>query len=94
LYCTYLWQEQKRHPFYRIQTNDPAVARKLRRRSTAVLSALGLNRQIWQFVLSYKSPKIAKISFRRIVDRRFEKDAENDVLVGYTGSILTSKETS
>jgi len=94
MFSTYLWQESPRQPYYRIQTDDPAVARKLRRRTTTTLSGFGINCRMWQFVTSYKSPKIAQNSIQRITGQKPEKDAVSGVLVSYTGSILTSKETS
>ena len=32
-YTTYMWQEQKGQPYYRIQTNDHRVAKKLKNRA-------------------------------------------------------------
>ena len=32
-HTTYMWQEQKGHPYYRIQTNDNRVAKKLKNRA-------------------------------------------------------------
>lgn len=90
-YRTYLWQEQKRKPYYRIQTDNPGVARKLRRRSSCVLSGIGINVSWWQFITQYKSPKIALRSLERLTGQKVQKDAEDGVFVAYTMPKLTSK---
>lgn len=91
MFKTYLWQEQPRKPFYRIQTDDPMVARKLRRRSSCTLAMIGININIWQFGTTYKSPKIAVRSLERLTGQKVEKAAEDGVFVSYTMPKLTLK---
>lgn len=74
-YITSCWQEQRRKPYYRIQTTDPAVARKLRRRTTFKLVCCGINTTLWIFRGTYSTPYKAKISIQRLTGQKAKKDA-------------------
>ena len=93
-YKTYLWQEVKRDSWWRIQTNDPSVIRKLRRRKTATLCSWALNDSTVIFRIRYKSPRLAEQSLQRLTGQKVKKDALNDLFVAYTVTKLTSKSTS
>ena len=91
---TAIWQEMNRYPDYRIQTNDPYVARKLKKRTTARLVGLGINVSLWIFRVQYESPKLAKQAFKRICGTNYgsaEKDADTGGFIAYTRTILASK---
>lgn len=92
---TAIWQEMNRYPDYRIQTNDPYVARKLNKRTTAKLAGLGINVPLWIFRVQYGSPKLAKQGFRRICGTNYgptEKDGAIDEFITYTSTKLASNE--
>ena len=74
-YITSIWQEQRRKPYYRIQTDDPAVIRKLRRRITFKLVCCGINTALWIFRGTYSTPYKAKISLQRLTGQKVKKDA-------------------
>ena len=93
-YKTCLWQEVKRDSWWRIQTNDPSVIRKLRRRKTATLCSWALNDSMVIFSIRYKSPRLARQSLQRLTGQKVKKDALNDLFVAYTVTKLTSKSTS
>ena len=96
-----IWQETTRHPEYRIQSNDPVVNRKLRKRKTttdACSTWFHQNREYYKgmkiFRLRYSSPKLAKQSIRRLCSTRYgrlQKDASTGGFIAYTRTILTSK---
>jgi len=96
-----MWQESLRHPEYRIQTNDPLVIRKLRRRQTTTdvggtwfHQNLEYYKRMKIFRLRYSSPKLAKQSLRRLCSTRYgglQKDASTGGFIAYTRTILTSK---
>jgi len=91
---TCLWQEVKRDSWWRIQTNDPSVIRKLRRRKTATSCSWALNDSTVIFSIRYKSPRLERQSLQRLTGQKVKKDALNDLFVAYTVTILDSKSTS
>ena len=48
---TYLWQEQKRKSYWRIQTTDPSIAQKLKRRKNFTLAGYGMNKLLIPILL-------------------------------------------
>ncbi len=91
-YTTYLWQEQKRYPLFRIQTDDPRVARKLKKRKTTKQVSFGLNCAHWIFQLKYSSPKKAKNGLFNITGADVQKHHDMDVFVAYTYPHMALKE--
>ena len=47
---TYLWQEVRGEMIFRIQTDEPEVAEKMRRRNKFALTARGMNCKIWIYI--------------------------------------------
>ena len=96
-----IWQESLRHPEYRIQTNDPLVIRKLRRRQTTTDAGgtwfhqnLEYYKRMKIFRLRYSSPKLAKQSLRRLCGTKYgelKEDASTGGFIAYTRTILASK---
>ena len=93
-YTTSVWQEQRGKPYYRIQTNAPAVARKLRRRRTFKLVCSGINTTLWIFRGAYSTPYKAKISLQRITGQKVKKDSITGGFIVETAPILYSKTIS
>ncbi len=87
-YTTSLWQELRRKPYYRIQTTDPTVAKKLRRRTTFKLVCCGINTTLWIFRGTYSTPYKAKISIQRLTGQKVKKDAVTGGYVVETTPIL------
>ena len=96
-----IWQESLRHPEYRIQTNDPLVIRKLRRRQTTMDAGgtwfhqnLEYYKRMKIFRLRYSSPTLAKQSLSRLCGTKYgelKEDASTGGFIAYTRTILTSK---
>lgn len=93
-YTTSCWQELRRKPYWRIQTDDPAVVRKLRRRTTFKLVCCGLNTALLIFRGTYSTPYKAKISIQRLTGQKAKKDAVTGGYVVETYPILTPKSIS
>ena len=93
-YETSIWQERPRHKEYRIQTNDPAVARKLRRRKGCALSLYGINKNLWVYVTTFKYPWMAKRGLERLTGHKIEKTPGEDGFAFQTIPILTFKKES
>ena len=91
---TYLWQELRGKRWWRIQTDDPAIIRKLRKRNSASLCIWCINDKMVVFRTQYYSPDKAKISLQRLTGQKPKKDAENGVFYAETTPILDSKSTS
>ncbi len=81
---TYLWQETKRFPVYRIQTNDHRVARKLKKRKNTKLVLNGINIPLWVFQITYSSPRLALLGLGNITGEDVRETADTGVFVSYT----------
>ena len=91
-YSTYLWHEVPNDNVWIIQTDDPKVIRKLRRRQIARLSAWSVSgSNMCKFKTQYYSAKEAKKSLHRLTGQKPRKDAVNGLFFAETGVILTSK---
>lgn len=90
-YTTSCWQEQRRKPYWRIQTNAPTVARKLRRRTTFKLVCCGINTTLWIFRGKYSTPQKANLSLQRLTGQKVKKDGVTGGFVAVTYPILTPK---
>ena len=90
-YKTYLWQEVRGSKWYRIQTNDPAIIRKLRKRNSASLCIWCINDKMVVFKTQYYSPDKAKTSLQRLTGQKPKKDAENGVFYAETTPKFDSK---
>ena len=54
---SYLWQEVKGDKWWRIQTNDPAIIRKLRRRDTTSITVYCYNDPMMVLRTQYYKPE-------------------------------------
>jgi hypothetical protein len=80
---------QPRKKFYRIQTTDHKVARKLKKRKNAVQCMYGINAPIWIFELSYSSPSYAIVGLSNITGADVTETSDTGVFVSYTPKQLT-----
>jgi len=83
-YTTYLWQETKRIPIYRIQTNDHRVARKFKKLKNTKLIMYGVNSPIWVFQIKHSSPRLALLGLSNITGEDVRETADTGVFVSYT----------
>ena len=90
-YISYLWREVSSDNYWRIQTTDPLVKRKLSRRNTVTLVGECFNGSIMIYRLQYYTPQKAKQSFQRLTGQKIKKDSDNDVFYAETYPILTNK---
>ena len=73
---TYLWQEERGKVFYKVQTDDRQIAKKLKRRKGFRLYAQGLNEDLWIFNCEFKRPDIARKTLKSITKKKAEIDSE------------------
>ena len=90
-YTSYLWRELPSDNCWRIQTTDPNVKSKLRRRNSAMLVGECMNHPTVIFKLHYYSPQKAKQSFERLTGQKIKKDLVEDVFYAETYPKLTNK---
>jgi hypothetical protein len=90
-YMSYLWREVSYDNYWRIQTTDPTVKRKLNRRNTATLVGECFNHPMVIYRLQYYTPQKAKQSFQRLTGQKIKKDSEDGVFYAETYPILTNK---
>jgi hypothetical protein len=83
-FATYLWQETKRFPVYRIQTNDHRVARKLKKRKNTKLVFYGINVPLWIFQITYSCPRLAILGLGNITGQCVQETADKGEFVSYT----------
>ena len=88
-YTTYIWQMESRKKYYRIQTDDHRVARKLKKRTNAKLCMYGINAPFWIFEREYSSPKYAIIWLSNITGADVVESSDTGVFVSYTPKQLT-----
>ena len=90
-HMSYLWREVSNDNWWRIQTTDPIVKRKLSRRNTATLVGECFNHPMVIYRLQYYTPQKAKQSFQRLTGQKIKKDSEDGVFYAETYPILTNK---
>ena len=90
-YISYLWREVSSDNYWRIQTTDPLVKRKLSRRNTATLVGECFNDNMVIYRLQYYTPQKAKQSFQRLTGQKIKKDSDIDVFNAETYPILTNR---
>ena len=82
----YLWQKFYGENEYNIQTIDKKIHAKLSRRKKFKLILHGINKKIWVYKVRFKSPKIARKSFERIVGSKCKKTNDKRLFVAQSGS--------
>ena len=90
-YISYLWRELPSDNYWRIQTTDPNVKSKLRRRNSPTIVGEGTNHPMVIYKLQYYSPQKAKQSFERLTGQKIKKDPVEGVFYAETYPILTNK---
>ena len=94
-YTTYMWQLIHGEPYYRFQTDDPAIRRKMLRRSDFVEAGWGENIDgYWVFQTRKYSPQDALRTLRRISGSKPEKDAAEGGFLVKTHAIVTKNKRS
>ena len=91
-YRNYIWREVSNDNWWRIQTTDPRVKKKLQRRKNAHHTVQCLNHPIVVYRLQFYSPQKANQSFQRLTGQKMKKDAENGVFYAETYPILHQNE--
>jgi len=73
---TYLWQEERGEIFYRVQTDERLVAKKMRRRNGFHLCGQALNANLWFFTCMFSRPDKAKQTLKSITGKKPKIDFE------------------
>ncbi len=50
---TYLWQEEKAKPYFRLQTDEKKIADKLKRRQGFRIAAISVTNPLWIFACRF-----------------------------------------
>ena len=90
-YISYLWSGLPSDNRWRIQTTDPNMKSKLRRRNSAILVGECMNHPTVIFKLLYYSPQKANQSFERLTGQKIKKDPVEGVFCAEIYPILTNK---
>ena len=85
---TYLWQEESGKKYYRVQTDDKDIAKKLFRRNGFHLTAYGVNADpangtgLWIFCCEFSRPDIARKTIESVTQKNSRIDAEGMFVFG------------
>ena len=85
---TYLWQEESGKKYYRVQTDNKDVAKKLFRRNGFRLSAYGMNSDssngsgLWIFCCEFSRRDIARKAIESVTGENGKIDAEGMFVFG------------
>jgi len=84
-YKNYMWRVYPRLKYYRFQTKDPMVARKLSQRKHSQLVIDGFNTYIKVYELRFSSPKSALNCFKRMMNQKLIDSGETGLFYANTG---------
>ena len=73
---TYLWQEERGKKFYKVQTDNRLVAKKMKRRNGFHLCGFAVNASLWIFSCQFSRPDIAKKTLKSITRKNAKIDSE------------------
>ncbi len=79
---TYLWQEERGKKFYKVQTDERDVAKKMKRRNGFHLCGNAMNADpvtgtgLWIFSCEFSRPDIAKKTLKSITGKNVKIDSE------------------
>lgn len=76
---TYMWQEERGKPYYRFQTDDSAVNKKMRQRKYFHLSAWGENCNLWIYSTQIKRPQNARRTLKILTGNEVKWDEKTEV---------------
>ena len=79
---TYLWQEEYGERYYRVQTDDKDVAKKLYRRNGFRLCGYGMNVSLWIFCCEFSRRDIARKAIESVTGENGKIDAEGMFVFG------------
>lgn len=75
---TYMWQEERGQKFYRFQTDDPVVNKKMRERKTFTLIGSGFNCNLWIYQTELFKPQNAKRTLKALTGKGIQYDRSSD----------------
>ena len=84
---TYLWQEEYGEKYYRVQTDNKDVAKKLYRRNGFRLCGFGTNVNLWIFCCEFSRRDIAKKAIESVTGDKGKIDTEG-MFVFENGKLL------
>ena len=76
---TFMWQEEQGKKYYRFQTDERDIAKKMRRRNKFEIVGSGVNCELWIFQAIFLRPDIARNAFKSITGRKVEYDAREEI---------------
>jgi len=74
-----MWQEERRKPYYRFQTDEREINSKMKRRQKFELVGWGINCKLWIYLVQFKRPDIAKKVLKSIVGNKVNFDSKGEI---------------
>lgn len=75
----YMWQEEKRKPYYRFQTDDRKAMEKMKRRGRFKLAGEASNCELWIFACRFSRPDIAKKTLKALAGGEVKYDKNEEI---------------
>ncbi|MBL1123908.1 MAG: hypothetical protein D8M26_13620 [Ignavibacteriae bacterium] len=75
----YMWQENRGEQYYRFQTNNRAIAERMKRRIKFHLTACGINCEIWIYQAIFSRPDIARKALKTLAGNTVKFDKKEDI---------------
>jgi hypothetical protein len=75
----YMWQEEKKKPYYRFQTDDRKAMEKMKRREKFKLSGKACNCDLWIFTCQFSRPDIAKKTLQTLAGGKVKYDKYEEI---------------
>ena len=88
----YMWREEKGKPIYRFQTDEKALADKMRRREKFRIISKGFNCKLWIFGATFSRPDIARKTFKALTGQNAIFNEREDIF--QCPCILSNSENS
>ncbi len=73
---TYLWQEERGKKFYKVQTDEREIAKKMKRRNGFHLCGFAVNASLWIFSCEFTRPDKAKQVLKSITGKSAKINSE------------------
>lgn len=78
---TYMWQEERGQKYFRFQTDEPAVNKKMRERKKFILVGWGWNCNLWIYQVKLYKPQNARRTLKALTGKPIKFDKLSDTFL-------------
>jgi hypothetical protein len=88
---TYLWQEERGQKYYRVQTDNKQIYKKMKRSEKYKLLTLYCSRDLWVFLHEFDRPDIAKKVVSSLTGIKPQIDSDGVIFYDPSYSVVYKK---